>query len=205
MITIYTVKVNSLSHFIHLYKYFVCITVLPSDKYVIWIFVNPLKLGYTKRAPNDKKFKFKTCFSTLCPIQITFVEKVRIEMFYKNWLHFIKNHKTTAVSFPNKVFTRKKSLFIFSYTQIEEFLFCRCFVVNGSRQFWCVRAPGQQGRCLTSEVAEARSWPRSRSRPRSRPRGRAPAASRWESLKEITLFQTEIKLKRIKYGKSKTF
>ena len=44
------------------------------------------KIRIFKRAPDDKKFKFKTCFSTLCPIQITFVEKVRIEMFCKKEL-----------------------------------------------------------------------------------------------------------------------
>lgn len=53
---------------------------------VFWIFVSPSKLGVIKRAPDDEKFKFKTCFSTLCPIQITFVEKVRIEMFCKKEL-----------------------------------------------------------------------------------------------------------------------
>lgn len=113
------------------------------------------------------------------------------------WLHFIKNHKTNAVSckLPEQSFYKRvKSQFIFSYTQIVEFLFSRCFEVIRTRQF---SASGSGP--LASEVD---LWPRNQPRIRSPP---SPdlGASIWGSLKEISLFQQRNKTKNLNTGKAK--
>ena len=96
-------------------------------------------------------------------------------------LHFIKNHKETVSCPAIKVFfTRKKSHFIFSYTQIVEFLFSRCF---DSKE---IRTPHFSAP-LTWEVVHG---PRSQSQSRNLPTlGFLPSASKWESLKELIGFK----------------
>ena len=96
-------------------------------------------------------------------------------------LHFIKNHKETVSCPAIKVFfTRKKSHFIFSYTQIVEFLFSRCF---DSKE---IRTPHFSAP-LTWEVGRE---PRSQSQSRNLPTlGFLPSASKWESLKELIGFK----------------
>lgn len=82
MITIYIFLSISYKYF---FLYINCFF-FKRTKCLLNICCKSFKIRIFKRAPDDKKFKFKTCFSTLCPIQITFVEKVRIEMFCKKEL-----------------------------------------------------------------------------------------------------------------------
>ena len=114
-------------------------------------------------------------------------------------LHFIKNHKATVSCPSTKVFTRKKSHFIFSYTQIVEFLFSRCFDSKEirTRQF-------SAGPLLTSEVGLG---PRSQFQSWSLPtpgHGFLPSASKWESLKELIGFKQKKNLRETKIRESKT-